>query len=96
MWNETIKHAYDLPFATHRYILQDMTDLPHLRTSLFRRFVKFYSTLKNCTKLEVRNLFDIQRFDLRSSFGRNCRYLCQEFGAINVCNISREDISYAY
>jgi hypothetical protein len=91
-WNETVKHCFDLPFATHRYILQDIVSLPHVRTCLIRRFIKFYSTLKDCSKLEVRNLFDIQRFDFRSSFGSNCRNLCQEFNAIQVDNISREEV----
>ena len=92
-WNETVKHAFDLPFATHRYILQDIVSFPHARTSLIRRFIKFYSTLKNCSKVEVRNLFNIQRFDLRSSFGRNCRYLCQEFNTTQVDYILREEVS---
>ena len=91
-WNETVKNAFDLPFATHRYILQDMVDLPHVRTCLIRRFVKFYSTLKNSSKLEVRTLFDIQRFDVRSSFGLNCRNLCSEFDAVAVDHILRKNV----
>ena len=92
-WNETVKTQFKLHFATHIFILQDIISLNHLRVNLLRRFIKFYDSLKHSSKLEVRNLFNIQRFDLRSSFGRNCRYLCREFDAASVDLISKEDIS---
>ena len=92
-WNNAIRNFYDLPFPTHRFILQDLVDIPHLRTCLLRRFTKFYSTLRNCSKVEVRNLFHLQKHDVRSSFGRNCHYLCREFDATSVDSIAREHIT---
>ena len=95
-WNTTIRDLYKLPFATHRYILEDLVDGPHLRTSLLRRFIKFYSSLRDCFKLEVRHLFNLHKSDMRSSFGRNCIYMCREFRSTSVDNISRAEIQKVY
>lgn len=40
-WNNAIRDFYNLPFATHRYILEDLVDGLHLRTCFLRRFTKF-------------------------------------------------------
>lgn len=91
-WNISIRQFYNLPYATHRYILQDLIEVPHLRTALLGRFLKFYSSLRDCTKIEVRQLFDIQRFDIRSIFGRNCLNLCREFEINNIGCMAKTDI----
>ena len=39
-WNNAIRDFYNLPFATHRYILEDLVDGLHLRTCFLRRFYK--------------------------------------------------------
>ena len=95
-WNNFIRDLYNLPFATHRFILEDLVNITHLRTSLLRRFIKFSSALSNCSKLEVRHLFNLQKSDIRSVFGRNCIYMCREFNATSIDQISRMQISNAY
>ena len=87
-WNVLIRNTFNLPFATHRYVLQEISNIPHIRTCLLKRFVKFYFQLKNCSKPEVRNLLESQQFDFRSSFGRNCRYLCNELKVSNMEDIN--------
>ena len=77
-WNICLRQTFNLPFATHRYILLDLYDKPHIRISLLRRFVKFYDNLKLSKKSEVRHLFELQKMDNRSTFGRNCYNLCRE------------------
>jgi hypothetical protein len=91
-WNICIRQAYNLPFATHRYILQDIVNIPHIRVSLRKRFVKFYFQLENCPKLEVRNLFSIQKNDVRSTFGRNCSKICAELNVPSVEDINIQNI----
>ena len=92
-WNICIRQTYNLPFATHRYILQDIFNSPHVRVSLLKRFVKFYFKLESCSKLEVRNLLSIQKNDMRSTFGRNCHKLCSEMKVNNMQDIDVHKIS---
>ena len=86
-WNSSIRNFYDLPYATHRYILQNLGEGAHLRNILFKRFFKFYCSLRDCPKYEVRHLFQLQKFDVRSIFGKNCRNICTEMGTRNFDSI---------
>ena len=92
-WNSLIRNTFNLPYATHRYILYNICKTPHIRISLIKRFIKFYSRLEICQKPEVRHLFHKQKLDCRSVFGRNCFNICKEFkvNAPNKVNLS--DIS---
>ena len=92
-WNVLIRSSYNLPFATHRYILQNIINSPHIRILLMRRFVKFYYQLKNCPKPEITNLLNLQKCDFRSTFGRNCQLLCRELNVENMENIILRNIS---
>ena len=73
-----IRTTFNLPFDTHRYIVYNLSDIPHLRVSLLRRFVTFYNKLKQSYIPEIINLFDLQKNDLRSVFGRNCINIANE------------------
>ena len=75
-WNFLIKYTYDLLFATHRQIIYNITYQTHLRVSIIRRFVNFYSKLSMCCKPEIVHLFNLQKSDVRSVFGRNCANIC--------------------
>ena len=72
-WNRMINTVYKLPFGTHRYILNELSTLPHLKTMLTKRFQKFQSNLSACTKPHVKHLQSLQKYDYRSSYGRNCQ-----------------------
>ena len=92
-WNVLIKDTYNLPFATHRYISQEMFSKPHIRICLLKRFAKFYEKLKLCKKPQVSHLFHLQKSDYRSTFGRNCRHLCREMNVDSVEDVILTDIA---
>ena len=91
-WNVFIRKTFDLPFATHRYILNEVSNKTHLRISLLKRFVKFYNQLKCCQKIEVRHLFLKQRSDYLSIFGRNCINLCRELNVPSIEEVNIDSI----
>lgn len=91
-WNVLIRDTFKLPYGTHRYILQDIDHNTHIRICLLRRFVKFYSHLKNSIKPEVRNLLETQKSDYRSTFGKNCLYLCKELKVSQMEEINSVNI----
>ena len=88
-WNFMLRDTFNLPFATHRYILYNISKIQHLRVSLIKRFIKFHDKLSNCLKPEIQHLFNIQKWDCRSVFGRNYFNICNEFNvpAINYIDI---------
>jgi hypothetical protein len=91
-WNVLVRNTFKLPFATHRFILQEIESGPHLKVQLCKRFIKFYNQLKNNVKPEIRHLFNIQKYDFRSNFGRNCQYLCNELNSSSIENINVSEV----
>ena len=74
-WHRMLKCVYKLPLATHRYIVKELSSLPHLKTMLCRRFLKFKCSLESCNKPQVQYLNVLQNSDFRSTYGRNCQYI---------------------
>ena len=70
-WNVMIRNAFELPFATHRYILRILSKRLPLQVSLSNRFRKFCVQIKSSNRPEVLYLYEKQKCDYRSTFGRN-------------------------
>lgn len=95
-WNINIKNTYNLPYATHKYISQNMFSKPHIRTCLIKRFVNFYGKLKNSSKPQVSHLFNLQKSDFRSTFGKNCLYICRELGVTSIEDVCIDNLPMPY
>ena len=72
-WNRVIQTTYGLPFDTHRFILKELSGRPPLQEILQKRFSKFCQQIENSKRPEVIHLFHKQKYDTRSTFGRNYR-----------------------
>ena len=68
-----IQTTYNLPFGTHRYFLRELSERPPLQETLQKRFAKFCLQIENSKRPEVIHLFHKQKYDTRSTFGRNYR-----------------------
>ena len=75
-WNILIRSLFRLPLATHRYLLEALSATAYLKLVVQRRFSKFHNKLAASSNPLIRNLYRIQRCDMRSSFGRNARVVC--------------------
>ena len=89
VWNTLIRDTYNLPYGTHRYIIADILGPVHLKIKILRRFINFYRLVSKSSKPTIRVLFLKQHDDLRSTFGRNCKYI-QDI--CNVQNINNADV----
>ena len=93
MWHRTIKSLFKLPLPTHRYLLTDIVPGVHLKKTIMRRFLKFQSTIATSTNPHIRVLYNHQKGDWRSTFGRNCMNLCREAGVVSMEQVIVDDIS---
>ena len=73
-----IRNVFNLPYKSHRYLIEPVSGIPHLKTMIVDRFIKFHDSLLNCNKLITRNLAFIQANDFRSDLGRNINNICRE------------------
>lgn len=71
-WNKNIKLVYDLPWSTHRWILEEITG-SNLKIVLFARFVKFVNAILKSAKPAVKFLLSLATSDVRSLTGSNLR-----------------------
>ena len=79
-WNIAVRNVFNLPWTTHRYWIEAISNSLHPKVMLCARHVKFHKTLTSSKKLSVRFLSRLVEDDLRTRFGQtlsNIRRECQ-------------------
>ena len=89
-WHRIIKQAYQLPIATHRWLLSDLLNGDHVKKMIIKRFLSFSKKISNSNIPHIAHLHQYQCKDWRSTYGRNHMYICTE---AQVADISSVDIS---
>ena len=93
-WNKVIRIVFNLPYRTHRYLLEPYSGFTHLFSLLTNRFLKFYETLFYSDKNVIRNLRIIQENDCRSTFGINIRNICMRNNTENIFDCQKFGVKY--
>jgi hypothetical protein len=79
-WNVSMRLAMNVPWTTHRYLIESISGQLHLQVMLASRLVKFLESLKTSSKLGVRFLAGISESDRRTVMGRSISRLADETG----------------
>ena len=87
-WNKNIKVMYDLPWATHRWILEEITS-KSLKLMLLRRFLKFVNSILKTTKPFLKFLLSTVSKDVRSVSGSNLRSIMLNTGVQVVPGVTQ-------
>ena len=61
----------NLPRTTHRYLLEPLSDMPHLYTLLLARYVTFVKSLLENEAFEVRFMASLSISDMRTVTGKS-------------------------
>ena len=93
-WNKMVRFIFKLPYRSHWYLIEPISETPHLLTKLTNRFIKFYSALSRCDKAIVHNLKYIQENDHRSDFGMNVQRISNINNASNFNNVKFGSVRY--
>ena len=70
-YNLNIKISHDLPYDTHRFLIEPITGKQHLRTVLKKRFMNFLSQIMKSSKKLPTQMLRIIKCDMRSNTGGN-------------------------
>ena len=70
-WNIAVRMAFDLPRESRRYFIEEISETPHPKVMLSKRFLKFHETLQKSKKLSVRFLSEISSANMRTVYGQN-------------------------
>ena len=79
-WNVTIRQIFKINRCTHRNLIESVSQCLHLKVMLASRFVTFFRSLINCSKVNVRFLARLCQADQRTVLGRNLSSLLDQCG----------------
>ena len=90
-YNKSVKVMFDMPWATHRYYIEPMTEQPHLRKVLIKRYLSFLAKIKTSEKKPLKNLLELSMKDLRTTTGKNMRWIMLMTGKSTVDDLGPAD-----
>ena len=96
-WNRSVKVMYDLPYETHRRLIEPITESLHLRRILIQRFLNFIIQIRKSSKPIINILFNAIKYSVRSTTGHNLRAIMLRTGKENISQldyITGKDIEY--
>ena len=95
-YNRSVKIMYNLPWATHRNLIEPLTGVPHMRRILVWRYQGFIRKLQNSKKKALRNLLNLVKNDVRTTTGSNLRKIMLLSGKNTIKEVldSRLDFEY--
>ena len=92
-WNTSQRIMLKIPRNSHRYFLEPLSGIQHIKFSLMKRFVKFIKKISNSQKHVLRNILGIVKKDCRSTTGRNLRKIMLLLGNTSIDEINEEDLN---
>ena len=81
-WNVTMRNVFDLPWRTHRYLIETVSSCPHPKTFLSGRYVKFAQSLTSSNKCSIRYLSSVCQDDKRTLLGKTLGKIGMECGVL--------------
>ena len=90
-WNRSARLMCDLPLTTHRYLLEPVTEVNHVRLLLVKQFIGFLNQIEKSPKRLPLELLQLVRYDAQSTTGYTLRRLMLLMKKRNVDLISASD-----
>ena len=72
-YNRSVKIMLDLPYATHRCLIEPLTGERHVKKVLISRYLGFMEKISSSNKRAVKMLMETAKKDVRSITGHNFR-----------------------
>ena len=83
---------YGLDRKTHRYLIEPVSKMRHIKSEIFKRFIGFTNNLSVSCKKVVRNVYGIIRNDCRTTTGSNMRKIILECEQDSITRIEKKDV----
>ena len=90
-YNRSVKVMMDLPYATHRTLIEPLTNHEHIKIVLIRRFLSFMEKIIKSGKAPLVMLMSEAMSDSRSTTGSNYRNIMLQVGKTSVEDVKVED-----
>ena len=94
-WSVSVRHMWDLPLSTHRYLLEPLSGV-HAETRIFSRYVKFVQSMRKSSKFAVQCLIQLVSKDTQTNTGRNIRYILNKTGESDIFAVNAQKLKRDY
>ena len=91
-WNTLIRKIFRLDQRSHRYFIEPISKIKHIKIAFMKRFIKFTEQLACSTKRTTRNVFHIIKHDCRSIPGHNLRKIMQYCGKSRISELTSVEV----
>ena len=86
-WNVTVRNVFGLPWTTHRYFIEGISECTHPKALICGRFVRFLESVSQCNNTSVRFLSNLVWNDRRTLAGRTLTKIAAD------CKVDRASLS---
>ena len=94
-WNVAVRVCFGVPTTTHRYLVEPLSGVQHVKNMLCSRLVKFLDQLKLCGKPAVTFMAMLYMEDRRTTLGKNiARIMAELKGKKLSCSNIRKHLRY--
>ena len=91
-WNTAVRIMYDLPLQTHRYLIEPVSEVKHLKFVLIERFLGFLEQIQKSRKIIPKHILNYAKSDVRSITGSNARNILLLTEKHSIDDVSKYDI----
>ena len=70
-WSVSFRLMFNLPRNTHRYFVEPISGIPHIKSTLIKNFLGFINQIENSSKSVAKELLYRIKYDVRSTTGSN-------------------------
>ena len=83
---------FSLPYATHKFFIEPMTNKKHLKIILMKRFLGFVSQIEKSKKLLPFSLLRLIKNDTRSTTGSNLHNIMLLLNKSKIEEVKTNDV----
>ena len=87
-----MKVMFDLPVATHRFLIEPVSETRHLKSILIDRFLSFLQQIEKSRKNVPKQLLAFIKYDVRSTTGSNLRNILHLTNLTDIKEITRSNL----
>ena len=91
-WNVSVRKMLDLPLATHRYLIEPVSETFHLRRILMNRFISFLHQIERSGKVATKQLLGVIYRNTQSVTGSNIRHILRLTGRRHWREVRKVDV----
>ena len=81
-WSVSVRKMFKLDRKTHRYLIEPISGMEHLKCAIHKRFISFTEKLSSSPKTVVKDLYRKFGNDCRSTTGSNLRRVMLHYNTI--------------